>query len=150
MKSVPILKVIYLISYRLPLFVYTLYYMRFSYRSFLLLALPSAPCPSFLQVLLLCCRLSFCSQSFFRAAALPSAPCPSFLQVLLLCSRLSFCSQSFFRAATLPSAPCPSFGPALLPCCNPPFCSLFFFCAAGSVLGGVVSYIYELHGVLFQ
>ena len=105
MKSLPILKVIYLISYRLPLFVYTLYYMRFSYRSFLLLALPSAPCPSFGPALLPCCSPSFCSQSFFRAAALPSAPRPSFLQVLLLCCRLSFYSQSFFRAATLPSAP---------------------------------------------
>lgn len=79
--------------------------MRFSYRSFLLLALPSAPCPSFGPALLPCCSPSFCSQSFFRAAALPSAPRPSFLQVLLLCCRLSFYSQSFFRAATLPSAP---------------------------------------------
>ena len=116
---------------------------------FLLLALPS-PRPSFLQVLLLCCRLSFCSQSFFRAAALPSAPCPSFILALLPCCSPSFCSQSFFRVAALPSAPCPSFGPALLPCCNPSFCSLFFFCAAGSVFGVVVSYIYELHGILFQ
>ena len=83
--------------------------MRFSYRSFLLLALPSAPRPSFLQVLLLCCRLSFYSQSFFRAAALPSAPRPSFcsspflwacpssvlqpfllLPILLLCCRFCF------------------------------------------------------------
>ena len=71
----------------------------------LLLALPSSPRPSFLQVLLLCCRLSFCSQPFFRVATLPSAPCPSFGPALLPCCSPSFCSQSFFRVAALPSAP---------------------------------------------